>query len=298
MATAEARERMERLSSEPFIDAHPTRPFVRGTFAAWREVWGRRALVVMLARREIRARYKDSALGVLWSLARPLAQLAVYYFAIGKLLELERAIPSFAIFVFIGLSTWTMFVEIVSKGTTSITSNSGLVKKVYLPREVFTLATTGGALFNYAVQLVVLLAAIALSRQIPGWEHLGYAAAGLVVIITFSLGLAFLLAAATVVARDLEHIVEVALIILFWASPIVYSYSFVERAVGGTILNEIYLANPVTVGILALQRGLWAAGADTATFPPDLGTSRCSWCGSASASSTASKASLRRCCDD
>jgi ABC-2 type transport system permease protein len=73
--------------------------------------------------------------------------------------------------------------------------------------------------------------------------------------------------------RDIQHLVEVGLIVLFWLSPIVYSFSFVDSLLAEIpVLRELYLANPITLGVLGLQRGLWVAGAeDGANWPPDLG---------------------------
>lgn len=263
------------MLSEPLAPTHPDFGFFRGAILSARAVFARRDLVKLLVRREVRARYKDSSLGIVWSLARPLAQLGIYYFAIGKLLELERQIPSFAIFVFVGLSAWGLFTEIVTKGVTAITSNAGLVKKVYLPREVFPLATTGSALFNFAVQLGILLVVVIAARQVPPVGTWIYAIAGFAVILVFGTAVAMLLSALTVNARDLEHLVEVAVVILFWASPIVYSFAFVDRFAQGSRswLHDLYLSNPVTLGVMGMQRGLWGAGSNdgAAVWPSDLG---------------------------
>ncbi|WP_279433481.1 ABC transporter permease [Agromyces protaetiae] len=102
-----------------------------------REIWQYRELLGRLVKREVKVRYKDSSLGIVWSLFRPLVQLLIYYFAIGQVLGAARSVPDFGIFVFIGLTMWALFSEIISTSTTSIVANAGLVKKVYLPREIF-----------------------------------------------------------------------------------------------------------------------------------------------------------------
>jgi ABC-2 type transport system permease protein len=211
---------------------------------------------------------------MVWSLARPLAQLVVYYFAIGKVLGVSRAIPSFAIFVFVGLMGWTLLTEVVQKGTSSILSNAGLVKKVKLPREVFPLSAGGSAMFMFVVQAGILLVAVIVFGQIPAWTGLGYAAVGIAVVIILSYALALLLAGLNVYFRDIEHLVEVAFVVLFWASPIVYSFRFVDQFVGGTWIEQAYLANPVTIAIMGMQRGLWAPGgteSELVVWPDDLG---------------------------
>lgn len=222
---------------------------------------------MLLTRREIRARYKDSSLGLLWSFARPLAQFGVYYFALGKILGLSRQIPDFAIFVFIGLTGWMFFAEAVQKATTSIVSNAGLVKKVQLPREVFPLAATGSVVFMSAVQVVVLAVAIIAMGKYPAVGALPYAVAGGLVLITLAYAIGILFAALNVYYRDIEHLVEVVFVVLFWASPIVYAFSYVHRELGGNWIEQVYLANPVTIAILGLQRGLWEGGQEGQVWP-------------------------------
>jgi ABC-2 type transport system permease protein len=242
------------------------------------DIWAHRELLSLLVRRELKARYKDSSLGIVWSLFRPLAQLLIYYFAIGQILGAARATPDFAIFVFVGLTMWGLFAEIISGSTTSIGANAGLVKKVYLPREIFPFSAIGGALFNFCVQLVVLAIAILVLASVPfdfGWELL-YAPLAIVTLIVFASAIGLILAGINVYLRDAEHIVEIAIIILFWASPIVYSFTYVNALLRGGWLEQLYLANPVTISIIAMQKAVWAAGSTSSgamaqTFPDGLG---------------------------
>lgn len=272
MSENEAAVRAARVAAEPL--AHVGSGSSRsgfGTIASFRDIWSHRELLGLLVRREIKARYKDSSLGLVWSLFRPLAQLLVYYFAIGEVLGVARQIPSFAIFVFVGLTTWGLFTEAVSSSTMSIVNNSGLVKKVYLPREIFPLSSIGGALFNFAVQFVVLLAAILLLQEFPMSFDLLFAPLSLAVILAWGTAIGLLLAALNVYLRDIQHLIEVLLVVLFWCSPIVYSFTFVHDMLNGNWLEQLYLANPVTVAILGMQRALWSAGAaDPSNWPPDL----------------------------
>jgi len=273
LADPAALQRAERIASLPLTEVGRHGGLFSGTAEAVRDIWRRRELLGLLVRRELKARYKNSSLGLVWSLMRPLSQLLIYYFAVGQIIGLARAIPDFAIFVFVGLTAWMLFSEIVSNSTVSIIHNQGLVKKVYLPREIFPLASVGSALFNFTVQFLILaIAMIALQRVPTTWEVV-YALAAFVMLVTFATALGVLLAGITVYARDLEHLVEVVLAVLFWASPVVYSYGFVRDVIGGTVLEQIYLANPVTIAVMGFQRGLWIAGSDPANgivWPPDM----------------------------
>lgn len=261
--------RLQELAAEPMRPAGPRQGFFHGTFQSIRDVSSRRELLNQLTRREIKARYKDSVLGFFWSLAKPLAMLFVYYIAIGKFLGAQRSIPDFAIFIFAGLTSWQVFSDIVNLGTGSIVGNAALIKKVYVPREVFPLSVVGSSLFNFAIQLFILIAATATLGRFPTGDRWLYFALSLAVLVVFATALAFLLSAINVYLRDVQYLVEILLMILMWASPIVYSWTLVQNALAGSNgvrppiypwIERLYLANPMTLVTLGFQKAFWVAG--------------------------------------
>jgi ABC-2 type transport system permease protein len=234
--------------------------FLAGTGASLRGIWDYRQLLGMLVRRELKIRYKDSALGLLWSLLRPLALLIVYYVAIGRFLGAERAIPDFAIYVFTGLVVWALFSEVVSGGTGAIVGNAGLIKKVFLPREVFPLSVVGSALVNTAIQLGLLVVATIVIGRFPMGERWLYLPLALGVVVVYATALGLVLSAVNVYLRDVQYLVEIALLIGFWATPVVYSWHLIEDALGDSVWLEAYLLNPVAVAVLGMQQTFWVAG--------------------------------------
>ncbi len=273
--TTESLSRAERLAAEPLRPAGPRPGFFRGTWRSITDLYEHRELLDLLIRRELKARYKDSVLGFFWSLAKPLAMLLVYYVAIGTFLGAAQTpthpggIPGFAIFIFSGLTAWQLFSDIVTGGTGSIVANSGLVKKVYVPREVYPLSVVGAALFNFAIQLLILLTATAVTGAFPTGRRWGYFVVALAVLIVWSTALGLLLAAVNVYLRDVQYLIEILIMILMWASPIVYAWRYVASALHGLAL-DIYLANPMTQVVLGFQRSLWVAGAGE-PYPANLG---------------------------
>ncbi len=259
-----AQERAARLAALPFERSVSSqqgffKPFVR----SMREILNHRELVGLLIRRELRARYKNSSLGFLWSLIKPLTMLLIYFVAIGQFLGAARGIPQFAVFVYAGLTLWGLYSETVVGGTASIVTNAGLIKKVYLPREIFPLASTGAALFNFVIQFVVLLAASILLGQFALSWNLLYIPAAIFIVLIYGVALAILFSALNVYLRDIEYLIDVGLLIFFWASPIVYAWSFVVQAAkdnGLPWLESVYLLNPMSVAIMAFQKGIWASG--------------------------------------
>ncbi|WP_019179494.1 ABC transporter permease [Microbacterium yannicii] len=214
----------------------------------------------LLIKRDLKARYKDSALGFLWALARPLVQLAIYFVVLGHFLGAARGIPDFAIYVFTGLTAMGLFQEIAVGGTGSVLANAGLVKKVYMPRELFPLASTGSALFNFGIQLVVLIAATILVGAIPFHTDIVYAIPSLLIILVYGLAFALFFSAINVYLRDIQYLVEVATMLLFWMSPVVYSWQMVQGIITNPLALEIYTNNPLTLAILGFQRAFWVAG--------------------------------------
>lgn len=275
--TNDSESRSAHLATLPLRSAGPRPGFFRGTAQSVRDIWAHRELLDLLIRREIKARYKDSVLGFFWSLAKPLAMLLVYYVAIGKFLGAEASprnpggIPEFAIFIFTGLTAWQLFSDIVIGGTGSIVANAGLIKKVYLPREVFPLSVLGSSLFNFAIQLSILIGATALVGDFPTGARWLYFPLALGVLIVYATAVGMFLAAVNVYLRDVQYLVEILLMVLFWASPIVYSWSLVQGKVG-PLLEQLYLLNPMTQVVIGFQQVFWVAG-DGQLVPDHLGRS-------------------------
>lgn len=264
-ATGDARA--QALAAEPLRLAGPTLGYVQSTRSVIKDLFAHRELLDLLIRREIKARYKDSALGVMWTLIRPLVMLVIYFVAVGKFLHAGDTIPQYAVYIFSGLTAWGLFADLVTSGTASIVTNGGLVKKVYLPREIFPLSTTGSSLFNFAVQLSILIAAAAIAG-LPSIGNLAYFPLSFAVLLSFGLALALTLSAANVYLRDVQYLVEVALMVLFWASPVIYPWTAVQNVAPGWV-TDLYLANPATLAVLGFQRAFWSAGASN-PLPSDF----------------------------
>lgn len=260
--TSVASARAERLAELPFevLDSRPP-GFFRGTLRSIRDLIRQRELIGLLIRRELKVRYKDSALGFLWTLVRPVTLLLIYYFAIGVFLGAARSIPMFAIYVFSGLTLWALYSDMLVSGTLSVYNNANLIRKVYLPREVFPISSIGSALFNFSIQFGVLIAAMLVLGQFPLRWDLLYVLPSAFIVLLWGSGLAILLSALNVFLRDIAYLVEVAILVLFWASPIVYSWSMVDKALNGSWLSQAYLLNPITPAILAFQKATWFGGA-------------------------------------
>jgi ABC-2 type transport system permease protein len=269
----------------PMQRVHAQGSFFRGFVPTMREIWQYRQLLGQLTRKELKVKYKDSVLGFLWTLIRPLLQLVVYTIAIGQFLGNSKSIPLFGIYLFTGLLAWTLFTDIIGGCTGSIVGNAGLVKKVYFPRELFPLSVVGAAVINFFLQAVVLIGAYAVQNSWPHVDDFALIPCALAVLIVFATALGLLLAASNVYLRDVQYLVEVTLLFWFWMTPIVYPWTNVQKqldpskaqilqaqqdainnhAAAPTFhhlawLMHIYLANPMADVVLAFQRALWPGG--------------------------------------
>ncbi len=265
-------DRFARLEHEPFstIDSRGLR--VRG--GKLREIFGRRELLGLLIRRDLQARYRDSFLGFLWTVIRPLIQFLMYYIVLGQFLRAAEGIPNFAIYLFSGLTLYVFFNDMIAGSTGSILNNAALVKKIYLPREVFPLASVGAAAFMGAVQLGVLLVAAIIFRALPDPVQMLWFFPSLLIVAVYGLAFGLLLSAMNVYLRDMQYLTEVVLMLAMWASPIVYSWAMVKDVLHRFSLPdwfiEVYAANPLTLGVLGFHRAFWGAGTD-ADYPAQLG---------------------------
>lgn len=263
-------ERFARIDSLPFRSVSARKSGATAGARALLEVFRHREMLSLLVRRDLKSRYKDSALGFVWTLIRPLTQLAIYWVVIGKFLGAERGIPDFAIYVFAGLTAYGLFSEIVASGTASIVGNGGLIKKVYLPREVFPLASVGSALFNFIIQFAILaIATVAISAP-PAIPEVFYLVPSLIVLVLFGTAFGLLMSAVNVYLRDMQYLVEVILLIALWASPVVYAWEMVRDFVGHGLLLDLYTNNPVTLAVLGFQRAMWTSGDGLVEYPDDL----------------------------
>lgn len=265
-----ARKRYRRLDEEPLVPYSLQQNAFQGFFSSLRAVFSRRELLGLLVRRELVGRYKDSALGFVWSLVRPLTQLGIYYLVMGKFLGAARGIDNFAVFIFAGLTMYGLFSEMITSMTASIVANAGLVKKVFLPREIFPIAAIGAALFNFLIQFAILLVAALLLGTISFNLNLLYALGSLLLVLVYGTGIGLALAAWNVSMRDIQYLTDVVVMLLMWFSPIVYSWTFVRDVIVNSSapwLFQVYVDNPITLMVLGFQEAFWAGGSHAEVLP-------------------------------
>ncbi len=221
------------------------------------EIWRCRELLIYLVRTEIKVKYKNSFLGLLWSMLSPAMPLVVYTLVFSVFLK--NGIPHFVIFLFSGLLLWNFFSTAVQTATGVVVNNSGLVKKVSFPREILALAAVGSAGVFMFFQICVMGIFMAVLQLAPAWNLLYLLIVGLIPCVVFASALAIFLASINVYMRDTQHLVEVIVgAAWFWACPIVYSYqNTVAPKLHAHHLTWLYFLNPMTPLVMTYQRVLY-----------------------------------------
>lgn len=212
-----------------------------------------RELFVNLVRKELKVKYKNSVLGFFWSLLNPALYLAIFWLVFTKFLG--QGIPNFAIYLLSGLLGWNLWATSLGTSATSLIGNASLVTKVYFPREVLPLSTIGASVVHFFFQLVVLVVALVALRSPVGTAALVLVPSALAVELVLLAGVCLIVAVLNVYFRDVQHLLELALLAWFWMTPIVYPIAFLQENLGG--LWRLSLLNPMTSIVLALQRGIY-----------------------------------------
>ncbi len=212
---------------EPAENKPPVPSYIfdaEGGSSDWRlklaELWQYRYLLRNLVVRDLKARYKNSAFGVLWSLLNPLAMMLVFtllFSVMGN--DNTRQYP---VFVLVGLIPWTFFSGSLVAGTTSVTGNSSLVKKVYFPRDMLPLSSLLSNLVNFGISFLVLIVFL-YAFDLGLTVHALWVPAILGTQLIFTLGLVLLLGSLTVFYRDVLMILEVVVLAWFFLTPVFYS---------------------------------------------------------------------------
>ena len=215
-------------------------------------------LLTELVRKDLKVKYKNSALGFIWSLANPLLYLAVFSLVFIKILK--NGIPAFPVLFMSGFLVWNFFNLATLSGTGSVVGNANLVRKVRFPRVVLPLASVGFAGVHLVLQLLVFfLFLVALYRDAFG-PQLWLLVPALAVAVVFTVAMSLLASSLNVRYRDVQHLLEIALLAWFWLTPIVYPVTVVRNELAGAWLLwmvKFYMANPMTAVVVAAQRAIY-----------------------------------------
>lgn len=216
----------------------------RGWMAVnWQELWAYRELLYFLVWRDIKVRYKQTVLGVLWVIIQPLFMALIFTFIFGRLAGITVPGVPFLLFAFASLLPWNLFTKGLSEGSTSLVANERLVTKVYFPRLLLPASSVAAGLVDFTIGLVVLGGLMVYFQVVPSLALVAFPAFVLATVVA-AIGTGFLLSAVDARYRDVRHTLPFLTMFLLFATPIFYPLSFVPDA-----WRWVYALNPM-VGVV------------------------------------------------
>lgn len=204
----------------------------------FKELYHYRQLLKSNVKKEIRGKYKGSFLGVLWSFVNPLLMTLVYAIVFPFILKSTQ--PHYVTFIVIAILPWTWFTTVIAQGTNTVVVNGGIIKKVYFPREILPISIDTSGLINFLISCLIIFIFLIFSGIGFSWYIL---LLPLIIITQYILllGIIFITSSIDVYVRDAEYIINFFVMMLFYATPILYSSDLLPKKFAW-ILN----LNPMT----------------------------------------------------
>jgi ABC-type polysaccharide/polyol phosphate export permease len=224
-----------------------------------KELYSYRYLLQNMIVRDLKVRYKNSILGVLWSLLNPLLMMVVFTLVFS--IMMQSGIRQYSVFILVGLLPWNFFSSSLMIGATSVTSGASLVKKVYFPREALPIAVVMSGLVNFALAFLVLLIFLYASG-LGLTRHALWIPALLVTQVIFTLGLCLFLSALHVFYRDVAMILDAGMLAWFFLTPVFYPLEWLGESLeiaGYTFSPAVVMrwVNPMASLIDGYRTVLW-----------------------------------------
>ena len=228
------------LPEKPVVIIEPSRT---GAGLGLRDLWAYRELLFFLAWRDLKVRYKQTVLGVLWVLLQPLLMTVIFTVFIGILVRIPTNGHPYALLVYIGLLPWTFFSSAVLQSGTSIVSNAHLITKVYFPRLIIPAAAVTARLVDFAISFIIL-GGLMIYYRAGVTAQIAMLPVLILMVALLALGFGMLVSALNVKYRDIGVMLPVVLQLWMFVSPVIYPLSLVPEK-----WRIVYSLNPL-VGII------------------------------------------------
>ncbi|KKQ31651.1 MAG: ABC-type polysaccharide/polyol phosphate export system, permease component [Candidatus Shapirobacteria bacterium GW2011_GWE1_38_10] len=222
----------------------------------WRE------LLWQMVGREVKARYKQSILGYFWVILNPLAQMLVMSFAFSIILRIPTNAASnipYSIFLFVALLPWNLFATSLSSAASSLVNSSSLITKVYFPRTILVLSTIIAKIIDFLFASTILIVYM-FAYHIPISLNILWIFPIFFIQQIFTLGLSLFFAAANLIYRDIQYLLNMIILLWLYASPVFYPVDLVPEK-----FKIIYQLNPMAVIINAYRQTILGSGAPNYT---------------------------------
>lgn len=215
-----------------------------------KEIYNYREMIYSLVRKDLRGRYKGSALGFLWTFVNPLLQLIVYTLVFSTIMRSE--IKDFYLFLFVALIPWIFFSSSLTGGANIIMGQKDMVKKIYFPREVLPISYVISCFINMLLTFIVIFSVLIISGKGISLQAILYLPIIMIIEFIMALGVSMLSSSITVYFRDLEHILNIVGMAWMYLTPILYPVDMVPEK-----YEFIFNLNPMTPVINAYREILY-----------------------------------------
>ena len=242
------------LSTAPTV----IRPPARWPGFALGELWRYRSICRVLARRNLKVRYRQTVIGASWAVLQPVMLMLVFTIFFGFLVRVPSDAVPYPVFFLTALSIWQVAVKVLAEGSSSVVANAALVNRVYFPRAYFPISVALASLVDLAFNGLALVVVLVAFGFIPGWQ---VTIVPVLIAITYatSLGAAFWLSAVNVAFRDVAVVLGFVTQLWFFTTPIIYSASIIPQE-----YEPLYYLNPMALVVTSAR---WAF---LGTPPPPL----------------------------
>jgi ABC-type polysaccharide/polyol phosphate export permease len=217
------------------------------------ELYRFRELLALLVGRDLKVRYKRSALGMVWTLLNPLLQMLVYTLVFRTIMKVQ--LPAFPVFLLSGLLPWSFLAISTTASAHSLLNNQGLIRKVAVPQAVYPLAVVGSKLVDLVLSLLPLAALALAFGRAPGASWLALVPA-LVLAVAFTTGLSLVFASLMVFFRDIRHLIDILFQVWFYLTPVIYPPSYVEN-IASPFLRTVLALNPAAPIVRCFQVAIY-----------------------------------------
>ena len=247
---------------EQDIHFRPTSPLVieagKTERAYWRDLWRYRELFFFLSWRDILVRYKQTVIGILWAVLRPLLTMIVFTVVFGKLAKMPSEGMPYPVFVYVAMLPWQFFASALAEGSNSLISNANMISKIYFPRIVAPASSVIVCFVDFLISAAILAGLMAVYHVPPSWRFMLLLPFTLLALLA-SFGISLWLSALNVKYRDFRYIVPFIIQFGLYVSPVGFGSSAVRERFGDLVWR-LYALNPM-VGVIDGFR--WAFGSNT-----------------------------------
>lgn len=224
---------------ENIIDAE------KQTLFNWQELWQYRELFYFFTWRDIKIKYKQTALGFIWAVLQPLAMMAIFTFFFGRALRIPSQQLPYPIFVFSGLLIWNMFSSGLTSSANSMVNNAQIIKKIYFPRLIIPVSSILVSMFDFLMAFILFIPLLFFYQQAVNTNAIFYWPLALAISVIATLGPGSWLAALNVKYRDFRYVIPFLIQAMFFLTPVLYPVMLLEHP----LLRYLLAASPMYAAV-------------------------------------------------